>query len=45
MAAKILQQGQIPEALCKDKPGNLATKGALIIGTGDFITATEVMLQ
>lgn len=45
MAVNFLQAGQIPEAICKNKPGDLATKGALIIGTGDFITAIEVMPQ
>jgi 3-oxoacyl-[acyl-carrier-protein] synthase-1/3-oxoacyl-[acyl-carrier-protein] synthase II len=45
MAVKFLQEGQIPEPLCEDKPGELGPKGALIIGTGDFITAMEVMPQ
>jgi 3-oxoacyl-(acyl-carrier-protein) synthase len=45
MAVKFLQQGQIPGPLCRDKPGKLGTKGALIIGTGDFVTAMEVMPQ
>jgi len=45
MAVKFLQQGQIPAPLCEDKPGELGEKGALIIGTGDYITAMEVMPQ
>jgi 3-oxoacyl-(acyl-carrier-protein) synthase len=45
MAVKFLQEGRIPEPLCKDKPAALGTKGALIIGTGGFITAMEVMPQ
>jgi 3-oxoacyl-[acyl-carrier-protein] synthase-1/3-oxoacyl-[acyl-carrier-protein] synthase II len=45
MAINFLQDGKIPEALCKDKPVDLSQKGALIIGTGDFITALEVMPQ
>jgi hypothetical protein len=45
MAVKFLQEGQIPEPLCEDKPVELGEKGALIIGTGDFITALEVMPQ
>ena len=45
MAVKFLQEGQIPEPLCEGKPGELGAKGALIIGTGDFITAMEVMPQ
>lgn len=43
MAVKFLQNGKIPEALCRDKPADLGQKGALIIGTGSFITALEVM--
>ena len=45
MAVNFLQKGQIPEPLCEDKPVELGEKGALIIGTGDFITAMEVMPQ
>jgi 3-oxoacyl-[acyl-carrier-protein] synthase I len=45
IAAKILQQGKIPPPLCQDKPAALHKKGALIIGTGDFVTAMEVMPQ
>ena len=45
MAVKFLQEGQIPEPLCEDKHVELGEKGALIIGTGDFITAMEVMPQ
>jgi 3-oxoacyl-(acyl-carrier-protein) synthase len=45
MAVKLLQQGRIPEPLCAGKPAALGTKGALIIGTGDYITAMEVMPQ
>jgi 3-oxoacyl-(acyl-carrier-protein) synthase len=45
MAVKFLQQGQIPGPLCEDKPGELGEKGALIIGTGDYFTAMEVMPQ
>jgi 3-oxoacyl-[acyl-carrier-protein] synthase-1/3-oxoacyl-[acyl-carrier-protein] synthase II len=45
MAVKFLQKGQIPEPLCKAKPLDFGEKGALIIGTGDFITAMEVMPQ
>jgi 3-oxoacyl-[acyl-carrier-protein] synthase-1/3-oxoacyl-[acyl-carrier-protein] synthase II len=45
MAVNFLQKGQIPEPFCKDKPVELGEKGALIIGTGDFITAMEVMPQ
>jgi 3-oxoacyl-[acyl-carrier-protein] synthase-1/3-oxoacyl-[acyl-carrier-protein] synthase II len=45
MAVKFLQEGQIPEPLCEDKPVELGAKGVLIIGTGDFITAVEVMPQ
>jgi 3-oxoacyl-[acyl-carrier-protein] synthase-1/3-oxoacyl-[acyl-carrier-protein] synthase II len=44
MAVKFLQAGKIPEVLCRDKPVDLSgRKGALIIGTGNFITALEVM--
>jgi 3-oxoacyl-[acyl-carrier-protein] synthase-1/3-oxoacyl-[acyl-carrier-protein] synthase II len=44
MAVQFLQDGKIPEALCRDKPVDLTgQKGALIIGTGNFITALEVM--
>jgi len=43
IAVKFLQNGKIPEALCRDKPAGLGQKGALIIGTGSFITALEVM--
>ncbi len=43
MAVKFLQAGRIPGPLCEEKPGELGAKGALIIGTGDFITAMEVM--
>jgi len=45
LAVKFLQKGQIPEPLCENKPVELGAKGALIIGTGDFITAMEVMPQ
>jgi len=45
MAEKFLEQGQIPEALADNRPGHLGPKGALIIGTGDFVTAMEVMPQ
>ena len=45
MAVQFLQEGHIPEPLCKDKPGALVKKGALIIGTGNFVTAMEVMPQ
>jgi 3-oxoacyl-[acyl-carrier-protein] synthase-1/3-oxoacyl-[acyl-carrier-protein] synthase II len=45
MAVKFLQEGKIPEPLCQDKPTDLSKKGALIIGTGDIITAMEVMRQ
>lgn len=45
MAEKFLEGGQIPEALCDNKPGQLGAKGALVIGTGDFVTAMEVMPQ
>ena len=45
MAVKFLQEGRIPRTLCKNKPVELGKKGALIIGTGDFITAMEVMPQ
>jgi 3-oxoacyl-(acyl-carrier-protein) synthase len=45
MAVKFLQAGRIPAPLCGGKPAALGTKGALIIGTGDFITAMEVMPQ
>jgi 3-oxoacyl-[acyl-carrier-protein] synthase-1/3-oxoacyl-[acyl-carrier-protein] synthase II len=43
MTVQFLQNGKIPEALCRDKPADLCQKGALIIGTGSFITALEVM--
>ena len=43
MAVNFLQKGHIPGPLCKGKPVNLGEKGALIVGTGDFITAMEVM--
>jgi hypothetical protein len=43
MAVKFLQNGKIPETLCREKPVDLGQKGALIIGTGSFITALEVM--
>ena len=43
MAAAFLQAGEIPAAICQGKPGNLQEKGALIIGTGEYITAVEVM--
>ena len=45
MAVKFLQEGKLPEPLCEGKPVDLGEKGALIIGTGDFITALEVMPQ
>ena len=45
MAVKFLQEGHIPEPLCDDKPAELGAKGALIIGTGEYITAMEVMPQ
>jgi len=45
MAVKFLQEGRIPEPLCEDKPVELGAKGVLIIGTGDYITAMEVMPQ
>ncbi len=45
MAVKFLQEGQVPKLLCDDKPGELGAKGVLIIGTGDVITAMEVMPQ
>ena len=45
MAVALLQEGKIPAALCQGKQVDLGTKGALIIGTGDFITAVEVMPQ
>jgi len=45
MAENFLEGGQIPVALCDNKPGQLGAKGALVIGTGDFITAMEVMPQ
>ena len=43
MAVNFLQKGQIPGPFCKGKPVQLGEKGALIIGTGDFVTAMEVM--
>jgi 3-oxoacyl-[acyl-carrier-protein] synthase-1/3-oxoacyl-[acyl-carrier-protein] synthase II len=44
MAVQFLQDGKIPEAFCREKPVDLTgRKGALIIGTGNFITALEVM--
>ena len=43
MAVRFLQNGKIPEALCRDKPTDLSQKGVLIIGTGRFVTALEVM--
>jgi len=45
MAVKFLQEGYIPAPPGADKAGGLGAKGALIIGTGDFITAIEVMPQ
>jgi 3-oxoacyl-[acyl-carrier-protein] synthase-1/3-oxoacyl-[acyl-carrier-protein] synthase II len=45
MAVTFLKEGKIPAALCQGKQMDLGAKGALIIGTGDFITAVEVMLQ
>jgi 3-oxoacyl-(acyl-carrier-protein) synthase len=45
MAVNFLQKGQIPGPFCKGKPMQLGEKGALIIGTGDFVTAMEVMPQ
>jgi len=45
IAVNFLQQGQIPKPLCEVKPVKLGKKGALIIGTGDFVTAMEVMPQ
>ncbi|MCP4629447.1 MAG: 3-oxoacyl-ACP synthase [bacterium] len=45
MAVKFLQQGQIPGPFCEDGAVELGEKGALIIGTGDYITAMEVMPQ
>jgi 3-oxoacyl-[acyl-carrier-protein] synthase-1/3-oxoacyl-[acyl-carrier-protein] synthase II len=43
MAVQFLQDGKIPEVLCNDKAADLNQKGVLIIGTGTFITAMEVM--
>jgi 3-oxoacyl-[acyl-carrier-protein] synthase-1/3-oxoacyl-[acyl-carrier-protein] synthase II len=43
MAVRFLQNGKIPEALCRDKSADINQKGVLIIGTGRFITALEVM--
>jgi 3-oxoacyl-[acyl-carrier-protein] synthase-1/3-oxoacyl-[acyl-carrier-protein] synthase II len=45
MAVKFLQEASIPKSLCQDKQVDLSAKGALIIGTGGFITAMEVMPQ
>ena len=45
MAVNFLQKGQIPGPLCKGNPVELGEKGALIIGTGNYITAIEVMPQ
>jgi 3-oxoacyl-[acyl-carrier-protein] synthase-1/3-oxoacyl-[acyl-carrier-protein] synthase II len=45
MAEKVVMEGQIPEALCDNKPGKLGAKGALIVNTGNFVTAMEVMPQ
>jgi 3-oxoacyl-[acyl-carrier-protein] synthase-1/3-oxoacyl-[acyl-carrier-protein] synthase II len=43
MAVNFLINHHIPEPFCKDKPVDLGEKGVLIIGTGDVITAVEVM--
>jgi len=45
MAIKFLQKASIPKSLCRDKQVDLSKKGALIIGTGDYVTAMEVMPQ
>ena len=45
IAVNFLQDRKIPGPLCGDKHGELGAKGALILGTGDFITAVEVMPQ
>jgi 3-oxoacyl-[acyl-carrier-protein] synthase-1/3-oxoacyl-[acyl-carrier-protein] synthase II len=45
MAVNFLHKGQIPGPFCKGRPVEFGPKGALIIGTGDFITAMEVMPQ
>jgi len=45
MAVKFLQNGKIPEPLSQDGPAELIEKGVLIVGTGEFITAVEVMPQ
>ena len=45
MAVKFLQEGHVPRLLCDDKPGEFGAKGVLIIGTGDVVTAMEVMPQ
>jgi 3-oxoacyl-[acyl-carrier-protein] synthase-1/3-oxoacyl-[acyl-carrier-protein] synthase II len=45
MAARFLQQGRIPGPLCGGRPAALGNRGALIFGTGNFITAMEVMPQ
>ncbi len=45
MAVSFLQEGKLPEPLCADKPVKLGAKGVLILGTGDYITAMEVMPQ
>ena len=45
IAINFLQDRKIPGPLRGDKHGELGAKGALILGTGDFITAVEVMPQ
>jgi hypothetical protein len=45
MAVTFLQEGKIPARFCQGEPGDLQEKGALIIGTGEFITAVEVMTR
>jgi 3-oxoacyl-[acyl-carrier-protein] synthase-1/3-oxoacyl-[acyl-carrier-protein] synthase II len=43
MAVNFLQAGQIPRPLCQGRPGSLGSKGALVIGTGTYVTAMEIM--
>jgi len=43
MAVNILQKGRIPRSLCNGKDVPLGSRGVLVVGMGDYVTAIEVM--
>ena len=43
MAVNLLLDGRIPGSLCEGADRLLGSKGALVVGMGDYITAIEVM--